>query len=103
MSGNRFIPPREGLITVLSLSGTTASAATAVGGVGKFFFICNRDFYPIFGGAGVAEPDETATSGNQRCALWPAGFPLEVDITGINDSYIRVKPTGDSHLRWWKG
>lgn len=103
MSASKIIPPRTGLVTVTALVANTASSAIPVGSTGQHLFICNADFYYLFGAADVPEPDETATSGNQRCFLWPANTPLPLFITGINDSHVRVKSGSNGYFRQYKG
>ena len=71
------IPPREGKITVTSLTGGTASAAIEIGGLrGQYVTIGVDDgstsdaacpyFWVTFGGSGVTAPSPTSTSGNGR-------------------------------------
>ena len=103
MGASRVIPPREGLIGVLQLVGTTPSSAVAIQQAGYHVFVCDEPFYITFGNSSVAAPDETATTGNSRTMRWPADTPLAVYLSGIEDSHFRVKPTGNSFLRWWKG
>lgn len=100
---SRVIAPKQGTIGVESVS-TSASSAVDTGvdkGPGTFItFDTNVETFLIFGDSGVVAPDETATSGNQRCFRMPADTTLSVLVTP-STRHFRHKGAASGKLRWY--
>lgn len=98
-------PPTEGNILVLALT-TSASSAQDLGAEGSaeqgyWTFISDVDCYITFGAAdSVADPDETATSGDGRTWYMPAGLPQHFELDR-RSRYFKAKGTASGHLRYY--
>lgn len=104
--------PAEGDVRVIAI--TTSSAATKLTGSSSEFgsegkwtgcflsFIADVNLYYLFGDDGVTV-DETAITGDTRCALLPAYTEKDLKLpTGEADPlYIALKGTGTGKLRIW--
>jgi hypothetical protein len=98
-------PPRQGKINVINIS-TTPSAAIALptkAPTGAFLQArSDVKWYVIFGDANVDAPDETATSGDQRC--WEITADEEWHrFVSNGDTHFRVKGSATGVLRYLLG
>lgn len=67
-------PPEEGNVRVVSITTTSAATAIDAGFYGRqiTFQAQTEDVFIVFGDS-AAEADNTATSGDTRCAVIPSG------------------------------
>lgn len=103
-NASRVLAPKEDTINVESVS-TSASSAVDTGvsnGPGAYFtFETDVEVFLIFGTSGVSAPDETATSGSQRCYRVPADSEKSFLITP-GTAHFRHKGSASGKLRWYR-